>query len=157
MAAILFALRSVAHGLSGFSPAELVYGTALRSPLRLLRVNREEQKGHPMVVQYAWNFRQGYSCAAFTLKINQLVQFYTLMLQRLHDARIQVEANINYAQGKAETLCDRIVSSFKKGKKVLQFELIESEQVVSTLGRPSDYAAKTVHNSLRSQNACAPK
>lgn len=49
--AMLFALRSVAHESTGFSPAELVYGRALRSPLKLIRENWEEEDSDPTVVE----------------------------------------------------------------------------------------------------------
>lgn len=35
--AAMFALRTVLHELTGFSPAEFVYGRELRSPFRMLR------------------------------------------------------------------------------------------------------------------------
>lgn len=77
--AMLFALRSVAHESTGFSPAELVYGRALRSPLRLVRENWEEKGSDPTVVEYVCN-----------------------LLQRLYDTQALVEANMLEAQTKAK-------------------------------------------------------
>lgn len=53
--AMLFALPSVAHESTGFSPAELVYGKALRSPLKLIREKWEEEDNDPTVVEYVCN------------------------------------------------------------------------------------------------------
>lgn len=50
--AMLFALRSVAHEATGFSPAELVYGRGMRSPIRLLRESWESRGSDPTVVEY---------------------------------------------------------------------------------------------------------
>lgn len=72
---MLFALRSVAHKSAGFSPAELVYGRALRSPLRLLRENWEGQDDDPTVVEYVCN-----------------------LLQRMYETQLLVEANMLEAQ-----------------------------------------------------------
>ncbi|KAM7298704.1 uncharacterized protein ISCGN_019278 [Ixodes scapularis] len=49
--ATMFALRSAPHESTGFSPAELVYGRTLRSPLRLLRESLEDNGEDPTVVQ----------------------------------------------------------------------------------------------------------
>lgn len=48
----MFALRSVPHETTGFSPAELVYGRALRSPLGRLREAWVGRGEDPTVVQY---------------------------------------------------------------------------------------------------------
>lgn len=50
--ATLFALRTVPHEATGFTPAELVYGRALRSPLRMLREMWEGTGENQTVVEY---------------------------------------------------------------------------------------------------------
>lgn len=50
--ATMFALRTAPHEATGFSPAELVYGRSLRSPLRLLRESWEGRAEDPVVVEY---------------------------------------------------------------------------------------------------------
>lgn len=48
----MFALRTAPHEATGFSPAELVYGRSLRSPLRLLRESWEGRAEDPVMVEY---------------------------------------------------------------------------------------------------------
>lgn len=50
--AAMFALRIAPHESTGFSPAELVYGRALRSPLRIIRESWEGREDDPSVVAY---------------------------------------------------------------------------------------------------------
>ncbi|KAK8769473.1 hypothetical protein V5799_014060 [Amblyomma americanum] len=49
---VMFALRTAPHAATGFSPAELVYGRSLRSPLRMLRDSWEGRGDDPVVVEY---------------------------------------------------------------------------------------------------------
>lgn len=82
--ATMFALRSVPHETTGFSPAELVYGRTLRTPLRMLKESWEGYGEDPTVVQYVLD-----------------------LLNRLHDAREVVEANMTDAQQKAKAYYDK--------------------------------------------------
>lgn len=82
--ATMFALRTVPHEATGFSPAELVYGRSLRSPLRMLRESWEGQGEDQTVVEYV-------------LKL----------LDRMHKTQEVVEANMQRAQAKAKLYYDR--------------------------------------------------
>lgn len=81
---MLFALRSVTHEATGFSPAELVYGRMLRSPLRLLRETWESKGTVPTVVEYILE-----------------------LLEWLRCARDIAEANMREAQSRAKSYYDR--------------------------------------------------
>lgn len=96
--AMLFALRTVAHESTGFTPSELVYGRNLRSPLRLLRENWEEETEDPTVVEYVLT-----------------------LLNRLHNTRSIVEENMLAAQSRAKVYYDRNsrTRTFENGDKVL--------------------------------------
>lgn len=98
--ATMFALRSVPHETTGFSPAELVYGRALRTPLRMLKESWEGYGEDPTVVQYVLN-----------------------LLNRLYDAREVVEANMKDAQRKAKAYYD-------KSAKVRTFEIDDRVMVL---------------------------
>lgn len=54
----MFALRSAPHESTGFSPAELVYGRSLRTPLRMLRESWEGSDDDPNVVSYVLDLLQ---------------------------------------------------------------------------------------------------
>ncbi|XP_064465530.1 uncharacterized protein LOC135377174 [Ornithodoros turicata] len=82
--ATMFALRSVAHESTGFSPAELVYGRSLRTPLRMLKESWEGKGEDPNVVQYILD-----------------------LLDRLYRAREVVRANMKSAQEKSKKYYDR--------------------------------------------------
>lgn len=96
--ATMFALRTVPHEATGFSPAELVYGRSLRSPLRMLRESWEGQGEDPTVVEYV-------------LKL----------LDRLHETKEVVEANMQRAQLRAKLYYDRGARSrkFEVGDQVM--------------------------------------
>lgn len=96
--AMLFALRSVVHESTGFSPAELVYGRALRSPLRLLRERWEGDSENPTVVEYILT-----------------------LLNRLYNTQELVKANMMEAQARAKKYYDKNsrMRSFDEGDKVL--------------------------------------
>lgn len=82
--ATLFALRTVPHEATGFSPAELVYGRTLRSPLRMLREMWEERGDSQTVVEYVLN-----------------------LLERLSTTQGLVEKNMDKAQRNAKLYYDR--------------------------------------------------
>ncbi|XP_064484714.1 uncharacterized protein LOC135396973 [Ornithodoros turicata] len=94
----MFALRSVPHETTGFSPAELVYGRELRSPMRLVREHWEGKSGDRTVVEYVLD-----------------------LLQRLQDTREIAEANMRESQERAKTYYDRNARprTYKEGDKVL--------------------------------------
>lgn len=96
--AMLFALRTVAHESTGFTPAELVYGRNLRSPLRLLREGWKGEAENPTVVEYVLS-----------------------LLNRLHKTRELVEANLGKAQSRGKTFYDKNsrLRTFKVGDQVL--------------------------------------
>ncbi|KAM7313255.1 uncharacterized protein ISCGN_003132 [Ixodes scapularis] len=96
--ATMFALRTVPHEATGFSPAELVYGRSLRSPLRMLRESWEGHGEDPTVVEYV-------------LKL----------LDRLYETQEVVEANMQRAQLKAKLYYDKGARSrkFEVGDQVL--------------------------------------
>uniref|UniRef100_A0A6G5ABV5 RNA-directed DNA polymerase n=1 Tax=Rhipicephalus microplus TaxID=6941 RepID=A0A6G5ABV5_RHIMP len=54
----MFALRSAPHESTGFSPAELVYGRSLRTPLQMLRESWEGFDEDPNVVAYVLDLLQ---------------------------------------------------------------------------------------------------
>lgn len=82
--AAMFALRSAAHESTGFSPAELVYGRALRSPLRMLRESWEGSGEDTTVVEYVLG-----------------------LLERLHVAKKIAAENMSTSQLKAKAYYDR--------------------------------------------------
>lgn len=82
--AALFAIRSAPHESTGFSPAELVYGRNLRSPLSLLKDAWEGYQGDPRVVSYVLD-----------------------LLERLSKTKELVEENIKAAQSSAKTYYDK--------------------------------------------------
>ncbi|XP_064467644.1 uncharacterized protein LOC135378518 [Ornithodoros turicata] len=94
----MFALRSVPHETTGFSPAELVYGREIRSPMRLIRENWEGKESNNTVVEYVLE-----------------------LLQRLQDTREIAEANTRESQERAKTYYDRNARPrlYKEGDKVL--------------------------------------
>lgn len=94
----MFALRSVPHDATGFSPAELVYGRELRSPMRLIRERWEERESDDTVVEYILD-----------------------LLQRLQDTREIAESNMREAQKRAKVYYDRNARPrvYKEGSKVL--------------------------------------
>lgn len=96
--AMLFALRSVSHEATGFTPAELVYGRALRSPLTLLKDKWEDKFVDKTVVEYVLT-----------------------LLKRLRESQELVELNMKQAQQRAKTYYDRNARkrTFKEGDKVL--------------------------------------
>lgn len=61
--ATLFALRTVPHEATGFTPAELVYGRNLRSPMLMLREVWEGQQEDSTVVEYVLNLLERMSKA----------------------------------------------------------------------------------------------
>lgn len=96
--AAMFALRTAPDESTGFSPAELVYGRTLRTPLRMLR---ESWEGHGE---------------------NQTVVEYVLeLLTRLNDAKGIVEENMKRAQQKAKAYYDRSAKlrTFKVNDRVM--------------------------------------
>ncbi|XP_064482829.1 uncharacterized protein LOC135395661 [Ornithodoros turicata] len=95
---VMFALRSVPHEATGFSPAELVYGHTLRSPMRLLREEWENQRTDNTVIEYVLD-----------------------LLQRLQDTREIAEANMRDSQRRAKTYYDRNARPrvYKENDKVL--------------------------------------
>ncbi|XP_075732859.1 uncharacterized protein LOC142775380 [Rhipicephalus microplus] len=96
--AMLFALRSVTHEATGFSPAELVYGRTLKSPLRLLRETWESKSTDPTVVEYILE-----------------------LLERLWCARDIAEANMREAQNRAKSYYDRNAKlrAYQEGDQVM--------------------------------------
>lgn len=96
--ATMFALRSVPHEATGFSPAELVYGRSLRTPLRMLRESWEGRGEDPTVIEYVLG-----------------------LLGRLQTCRELVEANMTMAQLKAKRLYDKNARqrSFSEGDQVM--------------------------------------
>lgn len=96
--AAMFALRTAPHETTGFSPAELVYGRALRTPLRMLRESWEDQKENPTVVEYVLE-----------------------LLNRLNKAMGIVERNAKTAQNRAKAYYDRTarLRTFEVGDKVM--------------------------------------
>ncbi|XP_064462613.1 uncharacterized protein LOC135373319 [Ornithodoros turicata] len=94
----MFALRSVPHEATGFSPAELVYGRALRSPMRLLRERWEDNQSDTTVLEYVLD-----------------------LLQRLQGTREIAETNMREAQQRAKSYYDRNARPrvYKEGDKVL--------------------------------------
>ncbi|XP_064474611.1 uncharacterized protein LOC135388765 isoform X1 [Ornithodoros turicata] len=96
--AAMFALRTVPHEATGFSPAELVYGRSLRSPLRIIREQWEDSGDDPTVVDYVLE-----------------------LLNRLHVAQELTLENMKIAQEKAKTYYDRTARSrlFSPGQKVM--------------------------------------
>lgn len=96
--ATLFALRTVPHEATGFTPAELVYGRNLRSPLRMLREFWEGTGENQTVVSYVLE-----------------------LLERLSVMRKLVEKNMKIAQESAKAYYDRNARSrtFNEGDKVM--------------------------------------
>lgn len=96
--AMLFALRSVSHEATGFTPAELVYGRPLRSPLTLLRDKWEDKFVDKTVVEYVLT-----------------------LLKRLRESQELVELNMKQAQLRAKKYYDKNARkrTFKEGDKVL--------------------------------------
>lgn len=96
--AMLFALRSVTHEATGFSPAELVYGRCLRTPLRLLRETWETKGSDPSVVEYILD-----------------------LLERFRSTREMAEVNMREAQIRAKRYYDRNarVREYRAGDQVL--------------------------------------
>lgn len=96
--AAMFALRTAPHETTGFSPAELVYGRALRTPLRMLRESWEDQKENPTVVGYVLE-----------------------LLNRLNKAMGIVKTNAKTAQNRAKAYYDRTarLRTFEVGDKVM--------------------------------------
>ncbi|EEC15882.1 polyprotein of retroviral origin, putative, partial [Ixodes scapularis] len=96
--ATMFALRSVPHETTGFSPAELVYGRSLRSPLRMLREAWEGRGEDPTVVEYVLG-----------------------LLERLQCCRGLVERSMQAAQTRAKLYYDRTARqrTFSAGDKVM--------------------------------------
>lgn len=96
--ATMFALRSVPHEATGFSPAELVYGRSLRSPLQMLRETWEGRGEDPTVVEYV-------------LKL----------LDRLNRSRDIAESNMKDAQEKAKRYYDKTAKprTFTVGDRVM--------------------------------------
>ncbi|XP_064463444.1 uncharacterized protein LOC135374410 [Ornithodoros turicata] len=96
--AALFALRTASHESTGFSPAELVYGRALRSPLRMLREKWEGHGEETTVVEYVIN-----------------------LLERMHTARETVMRYMEAAQNRGKAYYDRNarLRSYKEGDKVM--------------------------------------
>ncbi|XP_064482847.1 uncharacterized protein LOC135395680 [Ornithodoros turicata] len=94
----MFALRSVPHEATGFSPAELVYGRALRSPMRLIREKWEDEQSDTTVIEYVLS-----------------------LLERLRNSREIAESNMREAQQRAKTYYDRNARPrvYKEGDKVL--------------------------------------
>lgn len=94
----MFALRSVPHEATGFSPAELVYGRALRSPMRLIREQWEDHQSDITVLEYVLD-----------------------LLQQLQDTREIAESNMHEAQQRAKSYYDRNTRprTYREGDKVL--------------------------------------
>ncbi|XP_077509231.1 uncharacterized protein LOC144120563 [Amblyomma americanum] len=92
--ATLFALRTVPHEATGFTPAELVYGRALRSPLRMLREMWEGTGESQSVVEYVLQ-----------------------LLNRLSATRELVDRNLKTAQDTAKKYYDKNarLRTFKTG------------------------------------------
>ncbi|XP_077553575.1 uncharacterized protein LOC144168472 [Haemaphysalis longicornis] len=82
--AAMFALRSAPHESTGFSPAELVYGRSLRTPLRMLRESWEGYSEDPNVVEYVLN-----------------------LLQRLGKSKDLVESHMKAAQALSKAYYDK--------------------------------------------------
>lgn len=96
--AAMFALRVAPHESTGFSPAELVYGRALRSPLRIVRESWEGRADDPSVVAYVLE-----------------------LLDRLHAAQELAEQEMRRAQNNAKRYYDKTARtrSFRVGEKVM--------------------------------------
>ncbi|XP_077559123.1 uncharacterized protein LOC144174347 [Haemaphysalis longicornis] len=91
--AAMFALRTAPHETTGFTPAELVYGRSLRSPLRILRESWEGRGEDPMVVEYVLS-----------------------LMDRLHRAQQLAGTAMSTAQKKSKPYYD-------KGARARQFEV----------------------------------
>lgn len=96
--ATMFALRSVPHEATGFSPAELVYGRSLRSPLQMLREAWEGYGEDPTVVKYVLE-----------------------LLDRLNRSREIAEGSMKEAQAKAKRYYDKTAKprTFSVGDRVM--------------------------------------
>lgn len=96
--ATMFALRTAPHETTGFTPAELVYGRRLRSPLRMLRESWEGQGDDPVVVEYVLT-----------------------LLDRLTKAQELTESAMTKAQQKAKLYYDRTAKArhFAVGDRVM--------------------------------------
>lgn len=110
----------------GFSPAELAYGRALRSLLRVLRGNWEGEDDDPTLVEYVRN-----------------------LLRRVYETQLLVEANVLEAQTKAKERYDKnsSVRSFREEQKVLMLRTSKANKL-SSMGRSRDGTAKTVRHKL---------
>lgn len=98
MPGTMFALRTVPHESTGFSPAELVYGQSLRSPLGMIKEVWEGKEENTIVVEYVLNL------------INSLQVMINL-----------VEENMRQAQTHAKRYYDRGArhQEFRVGDKVI--------------------------------------
>ncbi|XP_040360535.1 uncharacterized protein LOC121048362 [Ixodes scapularis] len=96
--ATMFALRTVPHEATGFTLAELVYGRALRSPLRMLREMWEGTGENQTVVDYVLE-----------------------LLERLSVTRELVDKNMKAAQETAKVYYDRNarLRTFEVGDRVM--------------------------------------
>lgn len=141
----LFALRSVPHESTGFTPAELVYGRSLRSPLRMLRE--------------AWEGRG---------EDHTVVDYVLKLLNRLQSCKELVEANMKNAQARAKLYYDKnarkrtfavkdkvlLLNTSRKNKLQVQWEgpaevverLSDTNYVVKMPGRRKE--VKIYHSNL---------
>lgn len=94
----MFALRSAPHESTGFSPAELVYGRSLRTPLRMLRESWEGFDEDPNVVAYVLD-----------------------LLQRLGKTKDLVESHMKAAQVLSKEYYDKLAKrrTFEVGSQVM--------------------------------------
>lgn len=99
--ATMFALRTAPHEATGFTPAELVYGRSLRSPLRILRESWEGRAEDPTVVEYVLT-----------------------LLERLHRAQELAGDEMSKAQARAKRYYDRSARSrrFEAGDQVMRLK-----------------------------------
>ncbi|XP_075726265.1 uncharacterized protein LOC142767909 [Rhipicephalus microplus] len=98
---IMFALSTAPHKATGFTPAELVYGRSLRSPLRIPRESWEGRAVDPTVVEYVLTG-----------------------LERLHRAQELAGNEMSKAQARAKRYYDRSARSrqFEAGDQVMRLK-----------------------------------
>lgn len=116
----MVALRSASRLVTGFSPAELVYGRAIRSPLWLVRESWKDQGEKLTVVVYVID-----------------------LLQRLNEAKVIVYKNIEAAQRKPKICYVRTAKARASGvnDKVILFRPckhkleIEWEEAAEEMGK----------------------
>ncbi|XP_075722067.1 uncharacterized protein LOC142765251 [Rhipicephalus microplus] len=113
--AMLFALRTVTHEVTGFTPAELVYGRAFRSPLTLLKEKWEDKFVDKTVVEYV-----------------------RTLLKRLRESQELAHVKMAQGQQRAKVYYDRSARArtFKEGDKVLILKSSKANKLEVAWDRP---------------------